>query len=236
MPSLPRVIALPFLLLTATLRAANADLSGLWLTNLGLMELQQTDNKVQGHYALKGVSDIQGTLKNSRLTFTYSSFTNGRGAFEFDETLKTFTGSAHVLHDTRKSDWTGRRADEFVRHVKLQPGKILDGSTTNLLTYTIRAPESYKPDDITPIPGYAGTDVYDIGFSVNNSSTLPVEARLRIYFYDGNESTGKPGTFIRSFGSQAAALPPSLRMNRSSVWKARPIASGKSRRQRPHTA
>ena len=31
--------------------------------------------------------------------------------------------------------WNGRKAPEFVRHVPLAAGKIVDGSTENLLTY-----------------------------------------------------------------------------------------------------
>src|SRR5438876_493185 len=45
-------------------KAKPVDLGGLWLTDLGLMELEQparAGDKVKGRYALGGVSDIQGT-------------------------------------------------------------------------------------------------------------------------------------------------------------------------------
>ena len=43
--------------------------------------------------------------------------------------------------------WRGRQAPEFARHAKLVPGKIVDGSTKGLLTYTVRAPEGYQDGD-----------------------------------------------------------------------------------------
>ena len=43
--------------------------------------------------------------------------------------------------------WKGRKAPEFVRHAPLVAGKIVDGSTSGLLTYSVRAPEGYKAGD-----------------------------------------------------------------------------------------
>ena len=42
--------------------------------------------------------------------------------------------------------WSGRPAPAFSRHTPLVAGKIVDGSTRNLLTYSIRAPEGFKAD------------------------------------------------------------------------------------------
>src|SRR5205085_7422442 len=44
------------------------------------------------------------------------------------------------------------RAPGSARHVKLVPGKIIDGSTAGLLTYSIRAPETYKEGDTKKWP------------------------------------------------------------------------------------
>ena len=49
-------------------------------------------------------------------------------------------------------NWNGRRAPEFVRHPKLVAGKIVDGSTKELLTYCIRAPIGYKTGDAKKWP------------------------------------------------------------------------------------
>ena len=44
--------------------------SGLWLTDLGLMELDQTGNEVDGQFALRGVSTIEGTVYSATITDT----------------------------------------------------------------------------------------------------------------------------------------------------------------------
>ena len=38
--------------------------------------------------------------------------------------------------------WNGRKAPEFVRHVPLAAGKIVQGSTSNLLTYSSAHPKA----------------------------------------------------------------------------------------------
>jgi predicted esterase len=43
--------------------------------------------------------------------------------------------------------WKGRKAPEFVRHAPLAAGKIVEGSTGGLLTYSVRAPETYAPTE-----------------------------------------------------------------------------------------
>jgi predicted esterase len=121
-----------------------ANLTGLWLTDLGLMELEQTGDKVKGRYAQGGVSEIEGTVTGRRLEFKYKSFRPGKGWFDVSTDGKTFAGAANTDGFAAWYGWKGRKAPEFARHVKLVPGKIIDGSTTGLLTYSIRAPESYK--------------------------------------------------------------------------------------------
>ena len=123
------------------------NISGLWLTNVGLMELEQTNDKVKGRYALMGTSEIKGTVAGNRFDFTFKSFNRGKGSFDFSSDGQTFTGSAKATGFPKSDPWKGRRAPEFVRHVKLVPGKMLDGSTDNLLTYAIRAPEGCRDGD-----------------------------------------------------------------------------------------
>jgi predicted esterase len=130
-------------------KGKQADLKGLWLTNLGLMELEQNAEKVKGRFALRGVSEIEGTVTGRKFEFTYKSFREGKGWFDFspDGNVTAFAGAAATKGFAAWYGWKGRRAAEFVRHVKLVPGKIVDGSTKNLLTYSIRAPEDFKEDD-----------------------------------------------------------------------------------------
>jgi predicted esterase len=119
--------------------------SGLWLTSLGLMELEQTGDKVEGRYAVGGVSTLEGTANGNRLEFTYKSFGSGKGSFEIAANSATFTGSGEG--GSERFDWRGRRAPEYVRHAKLVAGKIVDGSTKGLVTYCVRAPQGYKSGD-----------------------------------------------------------------------------------------
>jgi predicted esterase len=124
-----------------------ADMSGLWLTDLGLMELVQTADKIKGRFALGGVSTIEGKITGRRFDFKYKAFRNGKGWFDFSVDSKTFAGAAATNGFASWSGWKGRRAAEFARHAKLAAGKIVEGSTDGLMTYSVRAPESYKEGD-----------------------------------------------------------------------------------------
>lgn len=128
-------------------KGENAELAGLWLTDLGLMELEQEGEKVKGRYALRGVSEIEGTVTGRRVEFSYKSFRGGKGWFDVASDGNSFAGAAWTEGFPGWYGWRGRRAPEFVRHVKLVPGKIVDGSTEGLLTYAVRAPERYREGD-----------------------------------------------------------------------------------------
>jgi predicted esterase len=120
------------------------SLPGLWLTDLGLMELSQDGEKVKGRLALRGGSSIDGDAASRRLDFRFQSFQSGRGWFDFAADGKSFAGAGNTDGFAPWFGWKGRRAQEYVRHVPVAPGKILDGSTQSLLTYTVRAPEGYQ--------------------------------------------------------------------------------------------
>jgi predicted esterase len=124
-----------------------ANVSGLWLTDLGLMELEQTGDKVKGTFALGGVSTIEGKITGRRFDFKHKTFRSGKGWFDFSADGKTFAGAAATNGFASWSGWKGRRAPEFARHAKLSAGKIVDGSTNGLLTYSVRAPAGYKAAD-----------------------------------------------------------------------------------------
>ncbi len=129
-------------------KGPEGNFAGLWLTSLGLMELSQDAGKVRGRFALRGNSTIEGAARGRELEFRYKVFNGGKGYFDLAPDGKGIAGAA--LDDGFSSwfAWTGRPAPEFARHVPLQAGKIVDGSTSGLLTYSIRAPEGY--------PGPAG--------------------------------------------------------------------------------
>ncbi len=120
------------------------SLPGLWLTDLGLMELSQDGEKVKGRLALRGGSTIDGDAAGRRLDFRFQTFRSGHGWFDFASDGKSFAGAGNTDGFAQWFGWKGRRAQEYVRHVPLAAGKILDGSTQTLLTYTVRAPEGYQ--------------------------------------------------------------------------------------------
>jgi predicted esterase len=134
------------------LKAKPVNVAGLWLTDLGLMELEQTGDKVTGRFALRGGSDIEGTVTGRRLEFTYKSFRPGNGWFDVAPSGTSFAGAAGTEGVTAWFGWRGRKAPEFARHAKVLPGKIVDGSTKNLLTYSVRAPDAYKDGDARKWP------------------------------------------------------------------------------------
>jgi predicted esterase len=133
-------------------RGAPAKLAGLWLTDLGLMELEQTGDRAKGHYAVRGVSDIEGKLTGRRVDFTFKSFGTGTGWFDVSPAGATLAGAAVADGFTGWWGWRGRRAPEFVRHAPLAAGKIVDGSTNNLLSYSARAPNGYDPKSAKKLP------------------------------------------------------------------------------------
>src|SRR5262249_29423777 len=125
----------------AASRGEAATFSGLWLTDLGLMELTQEGSKVKGRYALRGTSSLNGEIKGRHLEFQINALRTGPGWFDLDEKGTNLTGAGGTDGMAAWYGWNGRKAPEFIRHVTLAAGKIVQGSTSNLLTYAIRAPE-----------------------------------------------------------------------------------------------
>jgi predicted esterase len=132
--------------------AKDADFSGLWLTDLGLMELARDGSRFKGRYALRGTSSIEGTAKGRHFDFKFKALGTGPGWFDLDETGTTLSGASRTDGMAPWYGWKGRKAAEYARHVPLIAGQILDGSTDNLLTYTVRAPEGYKSGEARKWP------------------------------------------------------------------------------------
>jgi predicted esterase len=120
------------------------SLNGLWLTDLGLMELDETGGNVKGRVALRGGSTLDGKSAGRQLDFRFQTLRGGHGWFDFAADGKTFAGAANTDGFAQWFGWKGRRAQEYVRHVPLSAGKLADGSTKSLLTYTVRTPEGYQ--------------------------------------------------------------------------------------------
>jgi predicted esterase len=161
-------------------KGAAARLDGLWLTTLGLMELEQTSEDVKGRYALRGTSKIDGDVTGRRLEFRYQGFRNGTGWFDLTKDGARFEGAALGDGFNTWYGWKGRRAPEFRRHVPLQPGKVVDGSTQGLLTYSVRAPEGFKQGDKTRWPALVilhGSNVNGRAYVATLAAAWPELAR-----------------------------------------------------------
>jgi predicted esterase len=131
----------------AAAKAPRAKFAGLWLTTSGLMELAEVNGKIQGKYAFRGTSDIEGTVTGRRLDYKFKNPRTGQGWFDLSSDGKTLRGAARTDGFPGWFGWSGRPAPEFVRLAPPQAGKLVEGSTSNLLTYTVRAPEGYKAGD-----------------------------------------------------------------------------------------
>jgi predicted esterase len=121
--------------------------AGTWLTDLGLMELTQEGKNVKGRYAIRGTSELEGTANGRHLEFKFQGLRGGRGWFDLNSAGKNLAGAANNDGFPGWYAWNGRSAPEYQRHAKLVAGKIVDGSTRNLLTYAARAPESFREGD-----------------------------------------------------------------------------------------
>lgn len=128
------------------------DVTGLWLTDLGLMELTADGSKLKGRYAFRGTSSLEGDVKGRHLDFRVKAFRTGPGWFDVDEKGATLAGAGGTDGMPGWYRWTGRKAAEYVRHAALVPGKIVEGSTEGLLTYSVRAPDGYKPGEAKKWP------------------------------------------------------------------------------------
>ena len=92
------------------LKGKPADLGGLWLTNLGLMELAQTGTSVKGRYALRGTSAIEGKPTGRQFEFRYKAFRDGKGWFDVSADGATLAGAATTDGFSGWYGWQGRRA------------------------------------------------------------------------------------------------------------------------------
>lgn len=124
-----------------------AEFAGLWLTDLGLLRLEQDGAKVSGKYASRGGSTLEGTATGRHLEFRYKAFGVGPGWFDISKDGKTISGASGPDGPGGWAGWKGRPALEYVPHVPLVAGKMVDGSTDDLLTYAVRAPENYRAND-----------------------------------------------------------------------------------------
>ena len=111
------------------------------------MDLTQQGDTVTGKYALRGTSKIEGKVTGRRLDFRFSNIRSGSGWFDLSADGKSLKGASNTDGFAQWFGWSGRPAPSYSLHTPLVAGKIVDGSSRNLLTYAIRAPEGFKATD-----------------------------------------------------------------------------------------
>ncbi len=132
----------------AATQGSTADFSGLWLTNLGLMDLKRDGAKFAGKYALRGTSSIEGEAKGHHLDAQIKTANmTGPIWLDMDEAGTNLIGAGGTKGMAPWYAWKGKKATNFTNHVPLKAGEIVEGSTDGLLTYSVRAPDGYKPGD-----------------------------------------------------------------------------------------
>ena len=115
----------------SALSAKPADFAGLWLTSLGLMELNADGAKVKGRYALRGTSSLEGDAKGRHLDFKLKTFRfTGPGFFDLDE-----KGHHPQPERAGPTAWPpgmagrGARPPSMSSTSPLVAGQMVDGST-----------------------------------------------------------------------------------------------------------
>ncbi|MEL7497342.1 MAG: hypothetical protein AAFN77_06995 [Planctomycetota bacterium] len=124
------------------------DFSGVWLTSLGTMMLEQSDeNEIKGSIGPEGWSSVDGgTIEGEKMTFewTIRNF-NGAGWFEMSKDGKRIYG---VMNSTNgPSAWIGLRPDGYSRNVVPKAGEIVKGVASNGMLYNLRMPDGWKEGD-----------------------------------------------------------------------------------------
>lgn len=89
------------------------DMSGLWNSDFGLLNLTQEGNRVEGTYSYCN-GTIAGTIKEKRLDFTWNDpiYGEGWGFFIIQDDGEKLTGKWGVKKNIAKGKWNGARIKE----------------------------------------------------------------------------------------------------------------------------
>ncbi len=101
-----------------------AVFAGLWLTDLGLMELTQDGKHVEGRYALRGTSSLDGDVTGRHLDFRYKGFRGGTGWFDLDAKGTTLAGASGSDGFAGWNGWKGARLPSSSGTSRSPPGSL----------------------------------------------------------------------------------------------------------------
>jgi predicted esterase len=132
--------------------AETMDFSGLWLSSMGTLKLEQDGTEVTGSIGPEGWSSVNnGEVIGTRLEFDYvvRNF-KGKAWLEQTEDGKSLFG----LMDPEKKKpiaWTGIKPYGYEMEVKPKPNEIVKGVAKNGMLYNLRMPDGWKDGDPTDV-------------------------------------------------------------------------------------
>ncbi len=123
-----------------------ADYSGVWLTDWGTMQLEQSNGKITGKYGAQGWKTLEGEVVGGKMKFDWKQpgFI-GKTEVEQSPDGKRFYGT--TLDDKNPAAWIGIRLEGFDLHVKPEAGKMVEGRAKNGMLYFLRMPNEWKEGD-----------------------------------------------------------------------------------------
>ncbi len=126
-----------------------ADFSGVWLSTMGTMQLEQNGNRVSGKYGAEGWSTIEGTVTGRRLKLQWNRIRWSGAAW-----LEQTADGKRVFGLTEGDDptvWTGIRLTGFEHQPEPKAGDVVEGRADNGMLYFLRMPDGWKTGDKTDV-------------------------------------------------------------------------------------
>ena len=121
------------------------DFSGLWLSSMGTLVLEQDGKKVTGTIGPEGWSWVKnGEVIGTRLEFDYV-VRNFKGKAWLEQTEDG--GTLFGLMDPEKAKpvvWTGIKPNDYDKDATPKAGEIVKGVAENGMLYNLRMPDDWK--------------------------------------------------------------------------------------------
>jgi predicted esterase len=122
-------------------KGKSADFSGVWLSSLGTMRLEQKGEKVSGTYGSDGRGEVEGEVRGRRVSLRCRRIRwSGEAWLEMTKKGDRLFG----LVGSKDEKWLAVRIDDFVPDAKPKAGKIVKGLSSNLMCLFLRAPKGWK--------------------------------------------------------------------------------------------
>jgi pimeloyl-ACP methyl ester carboxylesterase len=168
----------------ASEKGRSPNVAGHWRTSWGMLELEQSGNKVKGGLASQGWTTVRGELRGRSLQLDYESPTgNGTLLLDFEAGDKHALG--HGTYPNGKSALLAQRLEGHTRGVAPKPGAIVNGIGKNRVVYWLRAPKAWKPGSKMPLLVFFHGSNYCSRPYVESIAASPVGERFVVVGIDG---------------------------------------------------